>query len=535
MFKNTLAFQTTDTYARRIALLLQPAHRPLLSQGLRGIEREGLRVQLDGMLGLTPHPATLGSALMHNQLTTDYSEALLEIITPAEHAIDVVLNQLDILHRYVYESIGDELLWNASMPCVLPPEEQIPIAQYGTSNIGQLKHVYRRGLALRYGKSMQCIAGIHYNFSLHEDIFRLLKKHEQVDGSLLQYQSNAYFSLIRNFHRSSWLLMFLFGASPAISRSFVRGRPNGLDMFDADTLFLPYATSLRMSDLVGYQNTSRQSVVRADYNNLDGYLYTLANAVSQPYPPYEKLGTRCAGEWLQINTNVLQIENEFYSTIRPKRITQAGERPLHALASRGVQYIEVRLLDIDPFEAMGISSNTTYFLEAYLLFCALEESPFLYESEHAEIGNNFARVVTQARRPGLELSLGGHLVPLQDWAVELFKKIEPAAALLDAQAGDGRYSVALAAQRAKVENFSLTPSARVLDVMNTTRRSFFRFALEQSIQHASAMRSRPLSRELHAYYAALAVRSLQKQTEIERTEIRSFDQFIASYRTYMPN
>ncbi|CAG7594786.1 glutamate--cysteine ligase [Candidatus Vallotia tarda] len=536
MFKNTLAFQTTDTYARRLALLLQPAHRPLLSQGLQGIEKEGLRVRRDGRLEATPHPASLGSALMNNQLTTDYSEALLEIITPAEHATDVMLEQLDILHRYVYESIGDELLWNTSMPCILPPEEQIPIAQYGTSNIGRLKHVYRRGLALRYGKSMQCIAGIHYNFSLHEDIFLLLQQQDRVNISPRQYQSDTYLALIRNFYRSSWLLMLLFGASPALSRNFIRGRPHRLDTFDEDTLFLPYATSLRMSDLVGYQNTSGQSVVRADFNNLEGYLRTLANAVSQPYPPYEQFGTKHNGEWLQINTNVLQIENELYSMIRPKRVTQAGERPLHALASRGVQYIEVRLLDIDPFEAIGISSNTTRFLEAYLLYCALDESPLFYEAEHAEASNNFALVVTQARRPGLELSRNGRPVFLQDWAVELLEKIELAAALLDVQEGGDRYCAALAVQRAKIQDFSLTPSARILENMHTTGYSFIRFSLEQSKQHASAMRARPLPRELHTYYSELAVRSLQQQAEIERAEIvDNFDEFVRAYHAYTPD
>ncbi|WP_226810266.1 glutamate--cysteine ligase [Candidatus Vallotia lariciata] len=535
MFKNTPSFQTTDTYARRLALLMQPAHRPLLLKGLQGIEKESLRVRRDGMLGLTPHPTALGSALIHAQLTTDYSESLLEIITPAQHTSDVMLEQLDMLHRYVYESIGDELLWNASMPCVLPPEEQIPIAQYGTSNIGRLKHVYRRGLALRYGKSMQCIAGIHYNFSLHEDIFRLLQQHERTDGSPLQYQSNSYLALIRNFRRSSWLLMLLFGASPALSRSFVRGCLNGLDTFDADTLFLPYATSLRMSDLVGYQNTPGQSSVSADYNNLDNYLNTVANAISQPYPPYKQLGTKRNGEWLQINTNVLQMENELYSTIRPKRITQSGERPLHALASRGVQYIEVRLLDIDPFEAIGISSNTARFLEAYLLYCALDESPLLYAAEHIEANNNFACVVMQARRPGLELSRDGRLVSLQDWAIELLEKIELAAVLLDTQDGGGRYCAALSAQRTKVENFALTPSARILDDMNTTGRSFIRFALEQSAKHASAMRARPLSREMHDHYATLAVRSLQQQNEIEQAELGQFDQFMESYHAYTPH
>ncbi|KAG0164838.1 hypothetical protein DFQ28_003780 [Apophysomyces sp. BC1034] len=491
MSMNTPAPPTTGVYARRLALLAQPAHRPLLAQGLCGVEKESLRVKHDGILAATPHPSALGSALTHEQLTTDYSEALLEIITPAGHTADVMLEQLDTLHRYVYESIDDALLWNASMPCVLPPDDQIPIAQYGTSNIGRLKHVYRRGLALRYGRAMQCIAGIHYNFSLHEGLWHVLQQDDGVDGPPIHYQSDAYLALIRNFRRSSWLLMLLFGASPALSRSFLGDRAHSLDTFDADTLFLPYATSLRMSD-IGYQNTSAQATLRADYNNLDGYLRNLANAVSKPYAPYKKFGTQRDGEWVQINTNVLQIENEFYSTIRPKQATHPGERPLHALASRGVQYVEVRLLDIDPFEPVGISAATACFVEAYLLFCALDASPLLHEAECNEAGANFARVVKEGRRPGLELSRDGRPVELRDWALELLDRIAPAAALLDAQESSSQYRNALATQRAKVNDFALTPSARVLEDMRASEQSFHAARHRDARAPAATRRSRAL-------------------------------------------
>jgi glutamate--cysteine ligase len=230
-----------------------------------------------------------------------------------------------------------------------PADDEIPIADYGTSNIGRLKTVYRRGLAYRYGRTMQCIAGIHYNYSLHEEVWRRLHAEEGSTATLVDYQSERYLALIRNFRRRSWLLMYLFGASPVLDTRFLRGKPHRLDTFDADTLYRPYATSLRMSDL-GYSNTTAQAALHVDYNTLPGYLDALSKAVSEPYAAYEAIGTHRDGEWIQINTNVLQIENEFYSTIRPKRITYSGERPLHAPASRGVQYIEVRCLDIDPFE-----------------------------------------------------------------------------------------------------------------------------------------------------------------------------------------
>ena len=297
----------SDLLKRRLDLLA--ANLPLLSRGLRGIERETLRTDAHGKLAMTPHPKGLGSTLTNPQITTDYSESLLEFITPPEHDIAEVLRDLDLIHRFAHTQLNGELLWSHSMPCLLPADDEIPIAWYGTSHIGMLKHVYRRGLALRYGRTMQCIAGIHYNYSLAEDVWRLLKGHEQVGASERDYQSESYIALIRNFHRYSWLLMYLFGASPALSTQFLRGHPHGLDTLSDDTLYLPHATSLRMSDL-GYQNNAQAGLV-PPYNTLREYMTSLTRAVQQPYPPYEALGTKRNGEWWQINTNVLQIENEF--------------------------------------------------------------------------------------------------------------------------------------------------------------------------------------------------------------------------------
>ncbi|MBB2998316.1 glutamate--cysteine ligase [Paraburkholderia tropica] len=534
---DTTSTRTNDVLAQRLSVLSAGPQRDALTRGLRGIEKESLRVTRDGHLATTPHAAALGSALTHPSLTTDYSEALIEIITPAEHDASITLDKLDELHRFVYAVLArdGEMLWNESMPGLLPAsDEGIPIARYGNSNIGRLKYVYRMGLALRYGRTMQCIAGIHYNYSLSEDVWHALHAHDQSTASQTDYQSERYLALIRNFRRTSWLLMYLFGASPALDARFLRGRAHTLDSFDADTLYLPYATSLRMSDL-GYSNTTGQSALHADYDTLPGYLEALAQAVSQPYPPYEAIGTHRDGEWVQINTNVLQIENEFYSTIRPKRVTYPGERPLHALAARGVQYVEVRCMDIDPFEPTGISLEAARFLDAYLLACALDESAKLPEADYAEANENFGIVTKEGRKPGLELTRDGQRVAMQDWAAELFAKIEQAAALLDAAKGGDEHARSLAAQRAKLADASLTPSARVLQTMREQQQSFLQFALAQSERHAAHFLSRPLDAQVTAQFEALARESLDQQAKLEREEIGSFDAFVAAYRAYTLN
>jgi glutamate--cysteine ligase len=517
----------SDLLSRRLALLGEPAHLSLLGQCLHGIERECLRIDQDGQLALTPHPQGLGSALTHAQITTDYSESLLEFITGTATDPAATLDELERIHRFAYAKLSDELLWSPSMPCALPDEETIPIARYGSSNIGRLKYVYRKGLALRYGKTMQCIAGIHYNFSLPEGLWQLQQQAEGDSRSARDYQSARYIALIRNFRRYSWLLMYLFGASPALDKGFMRGRPHQLQELDASTLYLPHATSLRMSDL-GYQS-SAQSGLTPCYNDLASYTDSLRLAVATPYPAYVEAGIKRDGEWLQLNTNILQIENEYYSSIRPKRVTRSGERPIQALMSRGVQYVEVRCLDINPFLPLGIDLSESRFIDAFLLFCALADSPLLEGGECRSCTDNFLKVVKEGRRPGLHLQRDGRPVELKTWALELIEQIRPLAELLDRSQGGAAHGEALAAQQAKVEDADLTPSAQVLAALRQGT-SFADFALQQSRRHAEYLRSRPLDTEQQAAFEQAAQRSLAEQAELEAQPQGDFDAFVAAYQ-----
>lgn len=514
---------------RRLALLGEHSNLSLLEKCLHGIERECLRVTGEGRLAQTPHPEALGSALTNEQITTDYSESLLEFITPALTNPADTLDNLEKIHRFAYSKLGSEYIWSPSMPCPLPAEEDIPIAYYGTSNIGKLKYVYRQGLALRYGKTMQCIAGIHYNFSLPEAVWPLLKQTDNFEGSDRDFQSESYIGLIRNFRRYSWLLMYLFGASPALDASFLRGRSHQLDQFDADTLYLPHATSLRMSDL-GYQS-SAQADLTPCYNDLLTYTDSLRLAVATPYAPYVEIGTHKDGEWIQLNTNVLQIENEYYSTIRPKRVTYSGERPIQALMARGVQYVEVRCLDINPFLPVGIDLQQSRFIDAFILFCALQESSQLADCECGNASTNFLTVVKEGRRPGLKLSRNTETIDLKEWANELLDKIAPISQLLDKSQGIDEHTRSLDAQRAKVADPALTPSAQVLASMTEHKEGFTAFSLRQAQAHAEYFRSRPLSAEEQTGFETKARESLAQQSELEQTEEPvDFDTFVGAYQ-----
>ncbi len=388
-----------------------------------------------------------------------------------------------------------------------------------------LKHVYRRGLAERYGKTMQCIAGVHYNFSLPEDLWSVL---DTQPGSAQDRRSRGYIGLIRNFTRYSWLLMYLFGSAPALASDFLQGQDHQLEKLGDHTLYLPYATSLRMSDL-GYQNKA-QSQLKLCYNDLDTFLGRLYGAVTQPWPEYQKIGTHRNGEWIQLNTNVLQIENEYYSSIRPKRATGRCERPITALAERGVQYVEVRCLDIDPYSPVGIDAATARFVDAFLLFCTASDSPFFPANGYCQrSADNFSVVVKEGRKPGLMLDREGQSIGLAQWGHELLDQIAPYAALYDSALGGTAYADALAAQRAKLDQPDATPSARLLADLKDSGLSFHDYSLALSRKQADALRAEPLPADVAAAYEQAAAQSTAEQLRLEQSDTEDFDTYVARY------
>jgi len=502
------------------------SNQSILTRIQRGIEKEGLRVAYgDGSLSQRVHPERLGSALTHSQITTDYSEALLELVTTIHPDVHQLLQELLDIHAYVAQNIPDEIIWNQSMPARLPAEHDIPVGWYGTSNSGMLKHVYRLGLAERYGKHMQCIAGIHYNFSVPDELWALLG----TPGENLQEQrSIGYLALIRNFMRYAWLLMYLFGASPAIDRSFLAGRPHELQPLGNDTLYLPYATSLRMSD-IGYQNKA-QSDLQLCYNDLDTFVARIYNAVTTPWPDYDAIGTHRDGKWIQLNTNILQIENEYYSSIRPKRVTERGERPATALVRRGVEYVEVRCLDVDPFTPTGISQDTACFLDAFLLFCAIEASPDFPDGGFCrESRENFGTVVQRGREPGLILHNEEQPKQLKDWGRQILAGMEPYADLLDRAYGENIYRRALEHQQAKVEDPTRTPSARVLQELQAGEQAFQEYTLKQSREHHQKLMDHQLDAATLQQFEQSVAQSFIDKKILEESDTESFDSYVKRF------
>ena len=508
---------------------LSDAHgRTALLGMLRGIEREALRIDESGYLATDSHPETLGSALMHSRITTDYSEALLEFITPVNNNVEQLLNGLTETHAFSVRHLNGQRLWPVSMPCYVKDEKQIPVARYGSSNTGMMKTLYRKGLTYRYGALMQIISGVHFNFSLSQELWQSLYELSDKQLSYDDFISESYFGLIRNYRRLVWVLPYLFGASPALCSSFIKDQKTDLkfEKTGHGTLYLPFATSLRMSDL-GYTN-KEQEELNISYNSLPEYLAGVNAAIKMPSANFANIGVKVDGEYRQLNANVLQIENEFYSPIRAKRVTRSGEKPSEALARAGVEYIEVRALDVNPFSPIGIEATQVRFLDLFLLYCLLTQSPKSEASEEARLSANLKAVVLEGRKPGLELLTADGSRSLKSWLEELFDALQPLAVLLDGEATD--YQVALAHWRKAVEDPNLTLSGQVLQNVINKGQDHGQWVMTLAQQYYQFFVDYPLSSETIAQYQAEASSSLNKQAELEAAQRSvSFDDYLEDY------
>lgn len=498
-----------------------------LRDGRKGIEKESLRIAFNGRIAQTPHPPAFGSALTHAYITTDYSEALPELRTSPYTDVKDTLDFLRELHQFVYSGLERELLWATSMPCRLEGEHSVPIAQYGSSNVGTMKHVYRRGLAYRYGRIMQAIAGVHFNYSLPDGFWPAFQEGEGDSRALQDFISESYFSLLRNFQRLSWLVCYLFGASPAVDRSFAANSPAGLVPFDDATLYAPFATSLRMSD-IGYQSKI-QNGLNISYAGLVDYIDGLTRATQTSNAEYERIGTVVNGEYRQLNTHILQIDNEYYSFARPKQVTRSGERPTLALKRRGVQYVELRAIDVDPFEPLGVNESELRFLETLLILCLLQSSSQIGAEEHHEIEFNQLSITRNGRDPKMSLRRGGRALSVRSWSAELIEPLQAVCDTLDAGDADRPYHAALKVQIEAMKDPDRTPAARMLAEMRRERESFFEFALRMSRTHEQRIKQIELSEERKRYFSDAARQSLAQQREIEASDAISFEEYLKQY------
>nr|BET44773.1 MAG: glutamate--cysteine ligase [Candidatus Aschnera chinzeii] len=428
----------------------------------RGIERETLRITTNGTISVSDHPKSLGSSLTHPWITTDFAESLLEFITPTHNNIDYILSFLKDLYYYTINNLTHELLWPLSIPCDVANVQNIKIAQYGTSNLGRFKTLYRKGLKNRYGTIMQTIAGIHYNFSLPIEFWQAfigVKDYNTGKHNI----SNCYLNLIRNYYRFGWIITYLFGASPAICKTLMETSKSKLpfEIGNDETYYLPYATSLRMSD-IGYTNQLHKKI-KISYNDIYTYIHNVRLALKTKSKDFLKLETNNNRNYLQLNANILQIENELYAPIRPKRTIKPYQSLINALMSKGIEYIEIRNLDINPFTPIGINKTQIDFLDLFLIWCLLMYAPKMNEKHINCCISNWDQVVTNGRKPGQKIQtyLTNSYLPLKMVGQIIFEDLFKIASVLDKYNNTKYYNVCSELIK-YIDNPDYTYSARIL-------------------------------------------------------------------------
>jgi len=519
-------------FLQRLSILSQQP-QSLIGIG-RGIEREALRINEDGRLSQKSHPGAFGSALCHQSITTDFAESLLEFITPVAKNVDQLFAYLNDIHRYAAKNLeNNEALWPVSMPCYVEDEETVELAQYGSSNVGLMKTAYRQGLKNRYGSMMQTISGVHYNFSFPDAFWTTWSAIHNTDLPLKEAKSAGYFGVIRNYYRHGWVIPFLFGASPALCKSFIQDKKTdfAFKKTGKGTIYLPYATSLRLSDL-GYTN-STQSSLNICHNSLESYLASVAQALCKKNPEFTAMGIKKAdakaNEYVQLNDNVLQIENELYAAIRPKRVAQGHITPSQALKTKGVEYIEIRALDTNPFSKVGITEEQVNFLDLFLIWCAIIPSPEISEAQALHFSDNLNTVVTRGRQPGLQLQIDGKEQSIAAWGDWLTTQLLALAKVLDSNDNSNCYQQAITHIAPRFAAPELTSSARVLHMLKEQNRDNCELALSLSKAYKSELIAQDYQIWSDQYFQDEKLNSLAKQQQIEDADDLSFDDYLQQY------
>ncbi|TMP27333.1 glutamate--cysteine ligase [Pseudoalteromonas rubra] len=513
----------------KLEALATSAHRSALRGIKRGIEREALRIKSSGEIAKTPHPQGAGHALTHGAITTDFSESLLEFITPVSESPEETLSQLRDLQKYTLSHMGDELLWPMSMPCFIQHEDDITLAQFGQSNIGQMKTLYREGLKNRYGSMMQAIAGVHFNISFPDSLWQSLQALTENTQPSQAFISDQYLGLIRNFKRELWLISYLFGASPALCHSFLQGKSSELPFkqLGQGTLYLEYGTALRLGDL-GYTN-SAQSSLRVTYNSLDEYVAGLQKAIRSQSDLYQHIPDYQHDVPKQLNKNILQIENEFYSPIRPKRNGRSGETPTQALSRGGIEYVEIRALDVNPFSETGIDLEQILFLDVFLTYCLLKESPALSWEEQKVCDLNLQQVINEGRNPDVTLQRETEACSLQHWGQDIFEQLHHVAAVLDEAYGAERYMPVITKLSEWVSRPELTISGRIIEQLTIKAQDSGKLALSLAQQY----KQHHVSDDYHVFQQAdldtMSERSFSDEQDVVAKDSATFNEFLRDY------
>ena len=376
---------------------------------------------------------------------------------------------------------------------------------------------------------MQVISGIHVNLSMPEDFWPVWQDTLQDKSSLQEFVNQQYFKLIRNLQRVGWLVPYLFGASPAVDKSFSHQGVKDLQRWDDNTLYAQYATSLRLGD-IGYTNHRENEIgIKACYDNLPDYVMCLSRAIKTPYAPYEEIGVKVNGEYRQLNANILQIENEYYSTVRPKQVARRNEKPTQALMERGVQYVEIRSLDLNPFSPFGLSLEQLRFMQVLFVYCLLGDDSLIDRDEREEIDINAYEVSHNGRKPDLYLRNKGESVLLQDWCKEIFSGLMKIAQCMDGNGDDNLFVQSIKQFGPGVESVEETFSAKILSAMRDNGMSYYQYIESLGKQYCEFYSQNKKCPQTSNDISKAVETSLHEQKKLEESDDMNFESFLQDY------
>ena len=400
-------------------------------RGNFGVEREGLRVGVKGELSKNKHPKVFGNKIMNPYITTDFSESQLELITPVFNTSKEVYDFLNALYDIVALEIGDEYIWPESMPCIIPEDREIPIATFCKCKQGEEARAYREELLRKYGGKIQLISGIHYNFSLDDDVLNKLYENSSKKEDFKTFKDSLYLKIVRNYLRYRWFLIYLLGSTGVVHSSYKGECLKKLDNISQGAYSCECIVSYRNSDC-GYGN---RVTLFADYTSTREYV----NSVKR-----------------FINDGLIQSPKEFYSSVRPK-----GKNPnkiLESLLDEGIQYLEYRSIDINPFSKGGISLEDLEFLELFNLYLLFkEESNYKdWQIDGLENQKNIAR------NGGLDIELirDGEKISKVEWGLEILNEIRDINHILNLGKGE-----LIDAQIEKIKDYKKTNTYRFIELV----------------------------------------------------------------------
>ncbi|MGD6858454.1 MAG: glutamate--cysteine ligase [Enterobacteriaceae bacterium] len=493
----------------------------------RGLERETLRIKNNGELSDNPYPKPFGSSLTNKLITTDFSESSLEFITPVSKSVEKMIYMLKDIHIYVSKNLVNESLWFMSMPCVIRNEKNIQIANYGNSNIGKVKTLYRYGLKNRYGVLMQMISGMHYNFSFNRNFWNIYYKNKRIKKKK-DLINKGYFQLIRNYYLFGWIIPYFFGASPGVHKFYLNNRNININFHkEKDLRYLKYSTSLRLSN-IGY-NSDIQNSLNINFNSLKDYVFSLKKALNTSYKKYEKLKGEKYINYYQINSNFLQIENELYTLIRPKRNLEINEFLSDVLIKKGVEYVEIRSIDINPFEPIGVTKNQIFFLDIFLVWCAIKYAPKIKNNDFIEVNKNWNKIILNGRNPKLSICLNNKSTTksFKEIVSKLFIDFYRIANIFDYNNKNENYKNACNEMYKIVDDPKKTLSYKILNLIK--KYGIYEYGIKISKNYLNKLNKEKLNFLNLNYFRKESYNSLKKQYFLEQNDKLVFKNFLNRY------